>query len=300
MRGSREKVRLAARAKINLRLDVLAREASGYHQIETVFCALDLADDVEIDVGDSGLTLDVEGADIPAGPDNLVYRAAHAFFDRADIEPCAAIRLKKRIPAGAGLGGGSSDAAVTLRGLNLLLAQPLGHQDLLDLAMGIGSDVPFFLCGSSLALAWGRGERLLPLEPLPSLSVVLVVPPFAVATVDAYRELAAQRSTSVPIPVPRITLLTRLAGWETIFADARNDFQPVIARMHPSLHDYIGALDAAGAAVAMMSGSGSAVFGLFTDERAAGLAAKRLRVRYPAARVIETRTAANLLSFGRA
>jgi len=298
MAAAREKVRLAARAKINLRLDVLAREASGYHQIETVFCALDHADEVEIDIGGTGLTLDVEGADLPTGPDNLVYRAAHAFFERAGLDPCAAIRLRKRIPAGGGLGGGSSDAAVTLRGLNLLLGRPLDPQVLLELAMGIGSDVPFFLCGSSLALAWGRGERLLPLEPLPPLDVVLIVPPFAIATAEAYRELAAQRSTSVPIPEPRVTHLTRLAGWDSVFADARNDFQPIATRLHPEVHDYIGGLDAAGASLAMLSGSGSSVFGLFTDARTASRAARRVRSRFPDVRVIETRTAAYKAAVG--
>jgi len=291
MRGSREKVRLAARAKINLRLEVLAREAAGYHQIETVFCALDYADDVEIDVGRSGLTLEVEGADLPAGPDNLVYRAAHAFFERAGIEPCADIRLRKRIPTGAGLGGGSSDAAVTLRGLNLLLERPLDDQALLELAIGIGSDVPFFLCGSPFALAWGRGERILPLEPLPPLDVVIIAPPFSIATADAYRSLAAQRTASAPIPVPRVAPITRLARWDSIFADATNDFQVIVAQMHPVLHDYIGALDAAGAALAMLSGSGSAVFGLFPDQRAAHRAARRIRSRFPDVKVIETKTA---------
>jgi len=291
MRASREKVRLAARAKVNLRLEVLAREASGYHQLETVFCALDFADDVEIDIGDPGLTLEIDGAELPTGPDNLVYRAAHAFFERASIEPCAAIRLKKRIPAGAGLGGGSSDAAVTLRGLNLLLHQPLEHQALLELAINIGSDVPFFLCGSSLALAWGRGERLLPLEPLPAIDVVIIAPPFAIVTANAYRALAAQRDTATPRLTPHITPLHRLAGWDTVFADAHNDFQAIATQMHPALHDYISALEAAGAGVAMLSGSGSAVFGLFKDTRVASRAAKRLRTRFPEAKVVETRTA---------
>lgn len=288
--ATREKVRLAARAKINLRLNVLAREAGGYHQLETVFCALDFADDVEVAIGGRGLRLDVEGADdVPAGPDNLAYRAATVFFETIGLPAAAAIRLRKRIPSGAGLGGGSSDAAATLRALNLLSGTPLDENQLIAIGARLGSDVPFFLCGSSFALAWGRGDRLLPLQPLPQVFVVLVVPAFGVATADAFRDLAASRG-AVNDPAPSVLQPSRLAGWEAISEDAVNDFEPVVFARHPQLAHIKRALHDSGAATSLMSGSGSTMFGTFTTERAASRAARRIREIFPNVRTIETAT----------
>jgi len=142
-------VRRGAPAKVNLSLRVLARERSGYHQLETLFCALELRDEIEIERGGGALSLQVEGAELGPPEENLVHRAAVAFHDAAGIRPDTRIRLRKRIPAGAGLGGGSSDAAATLAALNALHGAPLGPTHLLRLGAELGSDVPFFLCGSS-------------------------------------------------------------------------------------------------------------------------------------------------------
>lgn len=289
---AREKVRLAARAKINLRLHVLAREAAGYHQIETVFCALDFADDVEVAIGGRGIRLEVEGADdVPAGAENLVHRAATAFFAAIGKVPAASIRLKKRIPSGAGLGGGSSDAASTLRALNLLSGTPLSDEQLVHIGAQLGSDVPFFLCGSSFALAWGRGDRLLPLQPLPPLFVVLAIPAFGVSTAEAYRDLAASRENSTG-SAPAIIHPARLAGWEAIGEDAANAFEPVVFARHPLLANIKRVLRDTGAAVALMSGSGSTVFGTFATARAASRSARKVREQFPDVRTIETATVA--------
>lgn len=287
----RANVRLAARAKINLRLNILAREASGYHQIETIFAALDFADDVEIALGGSGLRFEVEsvdGADAPSGPDNLAYRAAERFFSVAGIPAAAAIRLKKRIPVGAGLGGGSSDAATVLKGLNLLAHNPLDDAQLVSIGAELGADVPFFLCGSSFALGWGRGQRLLPLQPLPALPVLLLVPAFPIATKDAYQALSDQgagQGAQASIVDP-----ARLQSWEALRDDAANDFEPALFPRYPMLAELKAALLEAGASMAMLSGSGSTVFGLFELERTASRAGKRLRDRFPDLRAIETHT----------
>lgn len=291
--AQRATVRLAARAKINLRLNVLAREASGFHQIETVFCALDLADDIEIGLGGAALKLEVDSPDgiaVPAGSENLVYRAAEHFFHAAGIEPAAVIRLRKRIPAGAGLGGGSSDAATVLRGLNLLTRRPLSDEQLVDIGAALGSDVPFFLCGSSLALGWGRGHRLLPLEPLPSMPALIVVPPFPIETRSAYQLLSignASAGARARVIDPR-----RLGSWETVREDASNEFEPALFPRYPMLSAIKEALLANGARLALLSGSGSTVFGLFDLERAAARAAKRIRERASDLRTIETSTIA--------
>ncbi|MGH7468710.1 MAG: 4-(cytidine 5'-diphospho)-2-C-methyl-D-erythritol kinase [Longimicrobiales bacterium] len=283
-------VRLAARAKINLRLQILAREETGYHQIETVFCALDFADDVEITLGGNRLQLDIECADgirVPTGSHNLVQRAAELFFAQANKPPGATLRLKKRIPVGAGLGGGSSDAASTLKGLNLLTHNPLSDAQLTELGAQLGADVPFFLCGSSLALGWGRGQRLLPLSPLPPMPTLLVVPPFAIETRAAYQAIE-----SLALAAPHVIKPIRLEGWDSAQQDARNDFENVLFPRYPELPEIRDALKEAGATTALLAGSGSALFGLFPLRRLAARAAKNLREIRPDLRTIETVTTA--------
>ena len=288
----RANVRLAARAKINLRLTILAREASGYHQIETVFATLDLADDIELSIGGSGVRVEVEaleGAGAPSGPDNLAYRAAQAFFAATSAEPAALIRLKKRIPSGAGLGGGSSDAAATLKGLNLLAHNPLSDQELVELGATLGADVPFFLCGSSFALGWGRGQRLLPVQPLPAMAVLLVVPPFAIGTQAAYAALPDQSDRGARA---RVFDPQRLQSWEALREDAANDFEAALLPLYPMLGEIKQALVDAGATLALLSGSGSTMYGLFELDRTTSRAAKRVRERLPTVRTIESHTIA--------
>ena len=265
--------RIAAQAKINLLLRVLAREDSGYHSIETVFLRLDLADDVVVRVGDDirGRTLDVRGDALPEGglgetTTNLAYRAACAYAEATGWPAGFAIELTKNIPTAAGLGGGSADAGAVLRALDALSPSPLGRQ-LPDLAPALGADVAFMTIDSPMALAWGRGERLYPLPALARRPVVILVPSFAVATKDAYSWLAHDRGTYEA----RGGLLqpTELDTWEGIAAIAVNEFEPVVGRRHPSIPAYVDALRDAGALPAMMSGSGSAVFGVFADPQAA-------------------------------
>ncbi|HSJ05247.1 MAG TPA: hypothetical protein VK936_01010, partial [Longimicrobiales bacterium] len=193
-----------AHAKINVGLAVLARESGGFHQIETVFCRLELADEIEITTGGDGLRFSVAappedpGPPPDLGPDdaNLAWRAAIAFREATGRAPDLAIRLIKRIPAGGGLGGGSSDAAAVLAELNRIEGSPVPPDGLLRLGGGLGSDVPFFLSGAPFVLAWGRGTRMLPLPPLPSAPVLLAVPPMGVSTPEAYAALAATREDS--------------------------------------------------------------------------------------------------------
>jgi 4-diphosphocytidyl-2-C-methyl-D-erythritol kinase len=289
-RIERATVRLAARAKINLRLQILAREETAYHQIETLFCALDFADDIEITLGGTAMQLQVECAEgirLPQGEDNLVLRAAQLFVTATGKPAGAHLRLKKRIPVGAGLGGGSSDAASTLKGLNLLTRSPLSDQQLTQLGAQLGADVPFFLCGSSLAMAWGRGQRMLPLAPLPPMPTLLVVPPFAIETRAAYQTLGTLAPATARILQP-----SRLQSWDSVQEDAHNDFEAALFPRFPLLRDIREALYEAGATVALLTGSGSALFGLFPLRRAATRAAKRLRENRPDLRTIETFTTA--------
>ena len=264
--------RVAAQAKINLLLRVLARESSGFHSIETVFLRLGLTDDVVVRVGDSihGRTLDCGGALPPGGlgdtKENLAYRAACAYAEATGWPDRFAIELTKDIPTGAGLGGGSADAGAVLRALDALSPAPLGRR-LVELAPSLGADVAFMTIDSPTALAWGRGERLLPLPALAPRPVVVIIPSFAVSTKDAYGWLAHDRGSYEA----RAAVLspTELDTWEGIAAIAVNEFEPVVSRRQPAIAAYVEALRAAGALLAMMSGSGSAVFGVFADPETA-------------------------------
>ena len=272
--------RVAAQAKINLLLRVLARESSGYHALETVFLRLSLSDDVAVRVGDAihGRTLDCSGVLPPGGlgdaKDNLAYRAACAYAEATGWPTNFGIELRKEIPTGAGLGGGSADAGAVLRALDALSPYPLGRR-LVELAPALGADVAFMTIDSPMALAWGRGERLLPLPALASRAVVVIAPSFSVSTKDAYEWLAHDRGSYQS----RAAVLapTELDTWEGVASIAVNDFEPVVSRRQPAISAYVDALRAAGALPAMMSGSGSAVFGVFADEQSAraGLSATR-------------------------
>lgn len=251
---------LHAHAKINLWLRILAREqGTGYHQIETAFCRLRLADELCFESVPEGFELAVRGADLGPPERNLVTRTAAAFREAAGIDPAVRVRLQKRIPAGAGLGGASSDAATTLLALNRIHGWPLDGATLHRLACGLGADVPFFLGGTALALAWGRGDRLLSLPAPPAASVCLICPATPIPTADAYRALDEASGCAPAAPLGPADLLS----WETIAARAHNDFETVAARWIPALAAIRGALLDGGARFALLTGSGSAVFGIF-------------------------------------
>ena len=266
LRGARA-VQVAAQAKINLRLRILAREASGFHQLETLLLRLDLADTLRVRRTASARTLDVSGDAEPAaiGPAerNLAWRAAVAYCDAAGWSDGFAIELEKRIPIGGGLGGGSADAGAVLRAMDAMAVKPLGEAALLRIAFTLGADVPFFASDHAFALAWGRGERLLALKPPPRRTIALIVPSFGVNTREAYGWLEAPRATSVPVgDVVGILKPAALADWKRLVPLAVNDFEPVVSTRHPMIVELVQGLRGLGCAPAMMSGSGSVVFGV--------------------------------------
>lgn len=264
-------VEVQAQAKVNLRLRILAREASGFHQIETLFLRLDLADTVRVRRTDSSRSLDVSGVADPAavGPTdrNLAWRAAVAYCDMAGWEGGFGIELEKRIPIGGGLGGGSADAGAVLRAMDAMASTPIGEAALLRIAFTLGADVPFMSSENAYALAWGRGERLLALVPPPRRVVVLLVPSFGVSTKDAYGWLEGPRSSSMPVgDVTGMLDAATLAQWPEIARLAVNDFEAVVATRHPEITALVNVLREEGCAPAMMSGSGSVVFGVHPAE----------------------------------
>jgi 4-diphosphocytidyl-2-C-methyl-D-erythritol kinase len=265
--------RLAAQAKVNLALRVGARSPDGYHDLATIFARVELADDVVVRPRRRGVALKVTREGMPdesLGPAdrNLAVRAAQAYMREAAWPPGCAIDIEKRIPVGGGLGGGSADAGAVLRGLDALAPRPLGSAALMRIASTIGADVPFLASTAPLALGTGRGDRIVPLETLPQRWLALVVPAFGVSTAEAYGWFDANRAPDATgIREGDVEELRHAAkGWDSLVPSARNDLQSSVAARHPVIDTYCAALRRAGALLAMMSGSGSAVFGLFRDE----------------------------------
>jgi 4-diphosphocytidyl-2-C-methyl-D-erythritol kinase len=262
--GTFRTARVAAQGKLNLRLRILAREASGYHQLETVFARIALADDLVVRVGGRDRSLDGSGAALGPSDRNLAWRAALAFAERCGWPQGFAITLEKRIAVGGGLGGGSADAGAVLRALNALAPAPLREHELLQLAIALGADVPYLTTTFPIALAWGRGERMLPLPQLPERGVVLFTPPFGVTTAAAFGWLAESRTSSGGTPEAAVMLNPgEPCDWNVLARLYENDFEHVVSRHFPELGTALRQLrDAAGidALVCGMTGSGSTLF----------------------------------------
>ncbi|MDA0328890.1 MAG: 4-(cytidine 5'-diphospho)-2-C-methyl-D-erythritol kinase [Gemmatimonadetes bacterium] len=282
-----------APAKVNLFLRVLHRREDGYRELETLFQAVSLADEIRLSLsspdgrparGGGTVTLEVDGPDLGPVESNLAFRAAALFQQTTGLDADVHIHLTKRIPAGAGLGGGSSDAAAVLRGLASLV-DFVDHESLATMGTHLGSDVPFFLGSASLALGRGRGDVLAPLPPLPELSVVLALPPVHVSTAEAYGAVTGSRARSgTPDGEVRPNALFEDLDWERVQALVENDFDAVVSDQHPEIGASLEGLRAEGARCAVLSGSGSASFGLFAGpaqaERAANVLTSRLGWRF--------------------
>ena len=268
---SGQAVRVAAQAKVNLALQVGPRRPDGYHDLATLFARIDLADDVLVRLGASGVTVRMSRGGVPdesAGPaeKNLALLAARAYMDAARWPNGCAIEIEKRVPIGAGLGGGSADAGAVLRALNALAPRPLPMERLLRIAKTIGADVPFLTLDAPLALGTHRGDVVEALPPLPTRWIALVLPPFSIATADAYAWLDTDRGAAERRPqIDPAGLREASRDWDALLSVAKNELQPVVDARHPVIGAYGAALARAGAGIAMMSGSGSAVFGLFVD-----------------------------------
>jgi 4-diphosphocytidyl-2-C-methyl-D-erythritol kinase len=264
--------RVQAQAKINLDLLVFpGPDPDGYHTVSTTFHRIDLSDEIQIRLSGTARSLEASGPAMPsqglgASEKNLAYRAAESYLARngRGLPRGFEIAIGKRIPVGGGLGGGSADAAAVLRALQALSPTPLGSDELRQVAAALGADVPFLASELVSASGFGRGDRLMPIPfELAPAEMLLVVPSFAIATADAYAWLDADRGPDFTWPRDRAEGgLKPVNGWR-LYADAENDFEPVIERRHPKIREYREALKSNGATVARMSGSGSTVFGIF-------------------------------------
>jgi len=271
--------------KVNLLLNILGRRADGFHELETLLLPVPLHDRLTFELRPAGVTLTCSDPALPADGTNLVHRAATAFLAAAPAGPGGvAIHLEKRLPLAAGLGGGSANAATTLRALNDLCGRPLDAAALHGLAAALGSDVPFFLQDGP-ALATGRGEVVRPLAPFPALrgaALLLVHPGFGIATAWAYRELARFPAARDGRPGRAAELAALLAAGDLAAAGAAlcNSLEAPALRKHPVLALYQEFLRAHGAVGALMSGSGSTTFAVFRDVPAAEAARDAFPARF--------------------
>jgi 4-diphosphocytidyl-2-C-methyl-D-erythritol kinase len=261
-----DRVSVAAHAKANLFLRILSKESSGYHGIETVFTLLELADELTVERTDGGIELTVDGADTGPVEQNLAYRAAGVVLDATGRKFGVRMHLTKRIPVAAGLGGGSSDGAAALHAVNRLAGNAVPGAEILQFATRLGADVAFFASGAPMALAWGHGERMFRLPALPAAPVLLVVPDFGVSTAGAYALADQGRDWSVGRG-PVLLESEAFTSWGGIARLGGNDFEVPVFGKEPVLRDLFEKLCATRPLLARLSGSGSALIGIYRTER---------------------------------
>jgi 4-diphosphocytidyl-2-C-methyl-D-erythritol kinase len=267
--GSTDTLVIPSPAKINLFLKVTGRRPNGYHELISLLCRVSLFDTITLSFGRPSMTVHCSHPHVPEGKANLAYKAAALFFEALSRKDGVAISIDKAIPVGAGLGGGSSNAAAVLTGLNQRYGFPFSTTQVMDLGLALGADVPFFILGKT-ALARGIGEDLEPIANMPPLSAVLVYPRLQVSTAWVYEHL----NLGLTICEENYNVSWFLEDLSRIKDFLCNDLEHVTAEAFPEIAIAKRALMDVGALGSLMSGSGSAVFGLF---RSQGQAAEALR-----------------------
>lgn len=256
-----DSIELYSHAKINLRLDILRKRADGYHDIRTVLQKVSLRDELRVTVSSRGINVVCDNQQVPVNEGNLAYTAAQTMLNRYKVKDGVSISIKKNIPIAAGLGGGSSNAASTLVGINQLFELGISKQELMKIGKDIGADVPFFIFGNT-ALATGIGDRLEKIEIIPKLWLLLVTPDIQISTAWAYRSLR-MGLTSNPIN----TIISNCINYLTeIIPILSNDLEKVVIPRYPIIQRIKEDLINKGAKGSLMSGSGSTVFGIFSCE----------------------------------
>lgn len=278
--GGPRELTCEAPAKINLYLAIKGKRPDGYHDLETRMVKITLADRLHLALRDSGITVLCPESDLPTGEGNLVYRAAKSFFTALGTDGGVAIVLEKKVPIAAGLGGGSSDAAAVLRGLNTLYGLPFSAEQLVDLARPLGADVPFFVDACVAAWATGIGDEIQAEDIFPPGWIVLVNPGFAVSTKWVYENFTLTTGGN-PYILGREFVHGNDACAGPVNLPLYNELEAVTIRKYPELGRIKDELLADGAHGALMSGSGPTVFGLFEDEAQAQKSVARFAQRFP-------------------
>jgi len=260
-------MRILSPAKINLFLHIVGKRADGYHDLVTLMCCVGLYDTISLDFSAKEISVACTHPSVPQDHTNLACRAAKLFLDQTNRKGGVGITIEKQIPIGAGLGGGSSNAATVMLGLNRFYGQPLSRETLIRLGMAIGADVPFFI-DQKPAIATGVGEILEPYSGLEPYTVVVVFPGFSVSTAEMFKSFNLGLTKDIEkTKIPRL----KNKGFD-IQRHLCNDFEKIAVAKYPEIGAIKNVLLKHGAKGALMSGSGSAVFGLFRDREEAGKA----------------------------
>lgn len=260
-----DRVTIHAHAKANLFLRILAREASDYHIIETLFTLLELHDELVVERTTGGVELTVEGPDTGPAEDNLAHRAASMVLTATGATFGVRMRLSKRIPVRAGLGGGSSDGAAALHAVNRLAGDAIPRHEVLQFAARLGSDVPFLASGAPLAVGWGRGERLFRLPAPRASPVLLAVPPMGISTAEAYRMVDAAQAQETRRGAVVLDS-DAFNSWGGIGRLGGNDFENPIFTKHPEIRELFERVAGTRPLLARLSGSGSAIIAIYKSE----------------------------------
>lgn len=273
-----DKILLNSHAKINLSLDVVGKRDDGYHEVLMIMLSCGLCDSITLTRINSGITLTTNLSFLPCNEKNLAYKAAQSFFEYSGINGGVKIELSKRIPVGAGLAGGSGNAAAVLCGLNMLYKANLTENELCNIGSTLGADVPYCIHAKTM-LASGIGERLTRLDDFPKTPIVIVKPPFSVSTPTVYKQI-----DETPIQTrPDTQLLTdaiKKGDVKTVAQNMVNVMEEVTVKMHSVIGDIKSELLKRGALGALMSGSGPSVFALFDSYDAAKKAAQPFKNKY--------------------
>jgi 4-diphosphocytidyl-2-C-methyl-D-erythritol kinase len=257
-----KRIKIKAFAKINLGLRVLDKREDGYHNIETVLQTISLFDQLDISIGNGSIVVTSDNPELPQDENNLCYKASKIFQEKSGHKKGVHINLQKNIPIGAGLGGGSSDAASVLTGLNILFSFPFEKNEIRRMAISIGSDIPFFIDGGT-AFVTGRGEIIKPIKPGPFLNYLVVFPGFGIDTKWAYEKInfLTKRENYIKI----LNCNFDVEDIKNNKMLLKNDFEEVMLREYAKLREVRRFLIQNGAASVSLSGSGSSIYGIFDD-----------------------------------
>lgn len=281
-----DRYQLTAYAKINLGLDVIRRLPNGYHQVKMVMQSVGLGDELTFEEGETGIAITTDAAGLSTGEDNLIYKAARLMLDKYGISSGLRIHLRKNIPVAAGMAGGSTDAAATMKGINHIFRLGLTPAQLMEDGVSIGADVPYCILGGT-ALAEGIGEKLTPLPPMPPCHILIDKPDISVSTKYVYTHLDAQGIACHP-DIDGIREAIRTGSLTGITERMENVLETVTVPAHPVIDTIKKQMLGLGAANSLMSGSGPTVFGIFPDKAKAQTALERLREENPSHQVFLT------------
>lgn len=257
-------IELLSPAKVNMSLHVVARRPDGYHDLSMVMTRVSLYDEIKLTLKDRGISLSCDNPSVPKNEENIAWKAAESLIKKKKLETGIHIDIKKRIPMGGGLGGGSSNAASVLMGLNSLTDSRTSSEELIEIGLKLGADVPFFIFKGP-ALAEGVGERLRPIEGLPKLWLILINPGINVPT----GEIFGRFNLGLTKEGKNLNITRFNHSLSTVCSNMTNDLENVTFEIYPAVQEAKDLLVRYGAMAALMSGSGSTVFGLYKDRKKA-------------------------------